>query len=195
MRHEEANLETSEGLPPPDSGVRREEIPSGDIPGTAGKNAGGKKKRNCIKAREFYSWTNMLTRCYNPKFRYFSDYGGRGILVCDRWRKSYPAFLADMGRRPSPAHSLERRDNSRGYEPDNCLWVTIKEQANNRRSSRLITAFGATKTLAQWSEEKGIQPATIAYRLDRKWPVELALTSPPSQCKTRNRTITNQIES
>jgi hypothetical protein len=74
----------------------------------------------------------MLTRCRNPRNARYKDYGGRGITVCEAWR-SFEAFLADMGRRPSPAHSLDRRENDGNYEPGNCRWATPEEQANNRR--------------------------------------------------------------
>ncbi len=75
----------------------------------------------------------MLTRCRNPKFRQFADYGGRGITVCARWLR-YENFLADMGRRPSQSHSLDRYPNGDGnYEPSNVRWATRSEQMKNRR--------------------------------------------------------------
>lgn len=75
----------------------------------------------------------MLTRCFNPKATRFENYGGRGIAVCDSWRNSFEAFLADMGRKPSPAFSLDRINNDGNYEPGNCRWATASEQAFNRR--------------------------------------------------------------
>lgn len=85
---------------------------------------------------EYRIWKGMFTRCYNPKTPNFRHYGGRGITICDRWREDYPAFLADMGRRPSAIHSIDRIDNDGDYEPGNCKWSTPSEQNSNQRRCR-----------------------------------------------------------
>lgn len=86
---------------------------------------------------EYRAWVNMMTRCYNVKNKSYSDYGGRGVVVCDRWRDSYEAFLSDVGRRPGPRSTLDRIDNEGNYEPGNVRWASYFTQARNRRSTRL----------------------------------------------------------
>lgn len=83
----------------------------------------------------------MKERCYNPHNRKFPIYGGRGITVCDRWLNSFEAFFEDMGRRPSPEHSIDRYPNNKGgYEPSNCRWATSTEQNNNRSFKRMAAS-------------------------------------------------------
>lgn len=78
----------------------------------------------------------MKQRCTNPKHDAYADYGGRGITVCERWAKSFSAFVDDVGPRPAGT-TLDRRDNSKGYEPGNVRWATSAEQNRNNRGNRL----------------------------------------------------------
>lgn len=82
---------------------------------------------------EHYTWAAMISRCTNPSHPAFKNYGGRGISVCDEWRRDFSAFIEHIGPRPSNDHSLDRIDNERGYEPGNVRWATRGEQAKNRR--------------------------------------------------------------
>jgi len=84
---------------------------------------------------EYKAWADMKQRCLNPKHPAWKNWGGRGIRVCDSWL-NYPSFLADMGRKPSPDLTLDRRENDGHYEPGNCRWATRLEQVHNRRGSR-----------------------------------------------------------
>jgi hypothetical protein len=137
-------------------------------------------------AREYAAWQQMKNRCLNPNDKRFADYGGRGITVCDRWVNTYENFLADMGRRPSSRHSLDRVDVNGNYEPSNCRWATNREQSRNRRDNHRLTLNGKTQSLIEWQEETGIHWATIKARLDTGWSVERALTEPVNT-KKRNR--------
>jgi hypothetical protein len=130
---------------------------------------------------EYRTWLNMIDRCYRPKNKSHARYGGRGITVCERWRNSYEDFLADMGRKPSSEHSIERIDNSKGYEPSNCRWATQKEQQRNRRSNRLVTYNGQTRPVAEWGEILGIRHQIIIDRLDRGWTPERTFDATPDQ--------------
>jgi hypothetical protein len=85
---------------------------------------------------EYTIWIGMHQRCSNPLRREYKNYGGRGIRVCKRW-DDYAVFLADMGRRPTPAHTLERVDNEGGYSKENCIWATYTQQIRNRRCTKL----------------------------------------------------------
>jgi hypothetical protein len=85
------------------------------------------------------TWANMIQRCQNPTNKDYHHYGGRGITVCDRWRHSFPNFLNDMGEKPSPEYSIDRRNNNEGYNPENCYWATKSQQIKNRRPNKIKT--------------------------------------------------------
>ena len=127
---------------------------------------------------EYKAWGAMKTRCYNKNVKGYKNYGGRGITVCDEWVDSYETFLADMGRKPSPEHSLERIDNNKGYSKENCKWATQTEQANNQRSNIKITINGETFTLQTWANKVNIRRGTIKSRINRGWTPEKAVLTP-----------------
>lgn len=128
--------------------------------------------------QEFNIWMCMLTRCLNPKNISYANYGGRGITVCERWIDSFTNFISDMGKRPSASHSLDRIDNNGNYEASNCRWATQSQQMRNTRKSRLISAFGKTQTLIEWSHESSLSSATILRRLAKGMSCEDAIGTP-----------------
>lgn len=126
---------------------------------------------------EYRSWRCMLDRCYKETDVCYAMYGGRGIRVCERWRDSFAAFLEDMGPKPS-GFSIERINNGGSYTPANCRWASAKEQANNRRNNRVITARGMTKTLQEWAEFAGVSKHTMKHRLNSGWTIDEILSVP-----------------
>jgi hypothetical protein len=129
---------------------------------------------------EFSVWCAMRKRCGNPKDIGFHNYGGRGIRVCDRWlgKDGFTNFLTDVGRRPSPKHTLDRIDNDGDYCPTNCVWATRAEQLRHNRRNNVITFNGKTMILQDWVNEIGISRSVLDTRLRRGWTVERAFTTP-----------------
>lgn len=128
--------------------------------------------------KTYCSWRDMIQRCTNPKVEQYPRYGGRGIRVCEEWL-IFDNFFADMGFRPTPAHSLNRINNDGNYEPSNCAWATAKEQARNRRNSRVFEMNGRKATIAEWVELTGINYPTLYYRLIISgWTTQETFTTP-----------------
>lgn len=123
--------------------------------------------------RTFGVWRGMKARCADKND---SRYGGRGIVVCERWADSFVDFLADMGEAPD-GMSIDRFPNNDGnYEPSNCRWATVEEQANNKRNSRYIAFDGKNMTVAQWADFLDIKPGTLRWRLEKGWSILEAFT-------------------
>jgi hypothetical protein len=122
----------------------------------------------------------MIRRCTNPQDRQWAYYGGRGITVAPRWL-ALENFLADMGPRPSPRHSIDRIDNARGYEPGNVRWTTAAVQTRNTRRTILLTFNGTTQCLADWAQSLGVSPMCLWYRVRAGWDVERILTTPSAR--------------
>lgn len=127
---------------------------------------------------EYTAWWGAIQRCETKGHRSYQHYGARGIRMCERWRRSFEAFLDDMGYRPSPDHSIDRIDVNGDYEPGNVRWATSTEQERNKRSSRFVTAMGDTKTVVEWSEVTGIPAPTIYRRLNKGLSPEEAIAMP-----------------
>lgn len=141
----------------------------------------GRSRANGRVTDEYKAWQAMIARCENPRTDSYPIYGGRGISVCERWRRDFAAFLADMGERPSPSHSIDRIDPNGNYEPSNCRWATKKQQARNKRSTRILSTG---ETLPAAAERTGIPYAVLWSRL-QDMPEDLALTIPYRGYKKR----------
>lgn len=125
---------------------------------------------------EYRCWAEIKKRCYNQNHKFYSHYGARGISMCDRWRYSFESFLSDMGPKPPSMDSIDRRDNDKGYSPDNCRWATITEQQNNKRSNRVLEFKGKRMTLAQWGRHLNVPRERLNRRLNAGYTVEQILT-------------------
>lgn len=127
---------------------------------------------------EYAIYKTMKGRCLTKTNRQYADYGGRGITICDRWNDSFENFIKDMGNRPHAKMTLERRDNEKGYCPENCYWSTKIQQARNKRSNILLTINGKTQCLSAWAEECGIKYGTFQRRIAIGMNPELAISLP-----------------
>lgn len=115
------------------------------------------------RSRTYMIWQSMVKRCTNQKYKRYKDYGGAGITVCPRWR-DFANFLTDMRECP-PDLSIDRIDNTRGYEPGNCRWATVAQQARNTSRTRMIEFNGETLCLRDWERRIGLGYGTLWRRL------------------------------
>ena len=128
------------------------------------------------KTKLYSVWNSMKDRCYREGCEMYKYYGGRGIIVCDEWRKNYKEFYDwAMSSGYTAGLSIDRIDNNGNYEPVNCRWVTAEQQANNTRANRYITVNGITKTLSQWVKLLRIDYSTFYRRKDRGFDDVMAL--------------------
>jgi hypothetical protein len=122
------------------------------------------------KSPEFWTWINAKRRCHDPNHPYYKSYGARGITMCEEWRNSFQAFFNEVGTRPK-GMTLERIDNSKGYEPGNCKWATWKEQAQNKRrriDHYVVTLNGITGILKEVCKANGIARNRVHHFVVRK---------------------------
>ncbi len=119
------------------------------------------------KTSEYKAWRAMHDRVYRPTTPQLKrDYKDRGITICQRWHV-YENFISDMGRKPTPKHSLDRIDNNGNYEPLNCRWATRLQQNTNRRNTVFLTFKGEKKPLVEWVKITGISYGTLRSRLKK----------------------------
>jgi hypothetical protein len=158
------------------AGERREEVSGG-----ADRIKHGWARRGSNRSPEYGIWAGMIQRCHNSHQALYSYYGARGITVHPDWRGpgGFERFLEHMGRRPSPIHSVDRIDNSRGYEPGNVRWATRTEQMLNTRRARIVELNGERLPLKLWCEKLGLPYKAVHLRITRRGMTpEQALTVP-----------------
>lgn len=144
-------------------------------------------KHGLRKTRLFSIWINIRTRCNNPNSNRYGRYGGRGIKVCEEWNTDFLTFrdwALSNGYRDDL--TIDRIDNDGNYCPENCRWVTLKEQARNTKRNVTVELSGEEKTLIEWCELYGINYKTVRDRLLRGWDIKRALFE-PVQTKFRKK--------
>jgi len=143
-----------------------------------GKSREGIKNDGRSKTRLYVIYNNMMSRCYyNENIRYL-NYGGRGISICNEWLKDYNIFKTwALKNGYSSNLTIDRKDVNKNYHPDNCRWITNKEQQNNKTTNVYIEYKGKSKLLQQWSNELGICYKTLQKRI-KKWGINRAFTEP-----------------
>lgn len=138
-----------------------------------------KPKSHGMTNHPLYSrWKGMKQRCRDAGADNYSRYGGKGIDVCEEWSNSFEKFLEDMGLPPNEEYTLDRINNSLGYNKSNCRWASPEEQARNKGDNRVLEFQGERKSLVEWSETMDISVQTLHSRLSRGWSVEETLTLP-----------------
>jgi hypothetical protein len=130
----------------------------------------------------------MIQRCTNPRQKCYYLYGDRGIKVCEQWRK-FENFLQDMGEPPTDKHQIDRIDNDGDYCPQNCRWVTPKQNGQNKRNNHILTWNGMSKCISQWADELNIPSATLRMRILREWSIDKVLTTPVAQNKRSQKNV------
>ena len=128
------------------------------------------------KTRLYKIWSNMKTRCNNPQNKRYTDYGARGIRVCNEWNSNFDSFYNwSMSSGYSDSLTIDRINVNGNYEPDNCRWITKAEQNSNKRNTVFITYNGITETMAWWANKLNLYKATISKRHRKGWSDEECL--------------------
>lgn len=140
-----------------------------------GRTKHGQATREHGMTKEYRAWVGIKQRCTDPTHKAWHRYGGRGITMCQEWIESFEKFYAHVGDPPTEAHTIDRMDNERGYEPGNVRWATRKEQANNRSSNTWVEYDGKRMTWAQWADHLHVPYQVLMDRVKRKQPIEKVL--------------------
>lgn len=140
-----------------------------------------KKRHGMSRTNIYREWRSMISRCFNRNCTGYDGYGGRGITVFNQWKESFEAYydyVSKLSHFGESGYSLNRIDNDGNYEPGNVEWADRLAQANNKRNNHLLTYNGQTRTIAEWSRERGMSYSSIMHRIERGWSVKDALETP-----------------
>ena len=141
---------------------------------TAVRNPPGSSKKD-----GYLAWQGMITRCTNKNHKWYHRYGGRGVTIDQSWIDSFHKFMSDMGPRPTKKHSIERKDNNKGYEPGNCVWATKTTQNCNRGNyNRVYEMDGQRMCLAEWIRATGVNGGKLRARIRIGWDFVRAIKTP-----------------
>lgn len=147
-----------------------------------------KLRHGMAHSRIYKIWTSMKSRCSNPNLSEYKYYGGCGICVCDEWLNNFESFYDwSLMNGYDDSLTIDRIDVNGNYSPDNCRWVPMSVQANNKRTTRYLTFNGITRPIREWRSEFGFGRGVIEGRLSKGWSVEDALTTPASLHNKRHR--------
>lgn len=135
------------------------------------KNATHGHTRNKSPSKTYNTWRGMIARCENPSDKSYPFYGGRGVVVCERWRR-FDDFLADMGERPHGRAEIDRIDNAVGYQPGNCRWVSHVENMRNTRQNKLVSTPAGEMLLGEAAEISGLSYGCLLRRISAGWPTD-----------------------
>lgn len=145
-------------------------------------NTIAKTKHGDCFARLYFVWLDMRARCNNPKDISYDNYGAKGVKVCEEWIHDYPSFkkwAMENGYNSKASRgecTLDRIDNTKGYSPQNCRWVNMKIQSNNKSTTKFLTVNGETHSYSEWAEITGIPRSRIYQRVKYGWPAEDVLS-------------------
>jgi hypothetical protein len=154
--------------------------------GCYNRSAECRSKHGRSKDDIYRIWSHIKQRCFVETCDCYYRYGGRGITMCDEWKNDFAKFASDMGERPSPQHTVDRKDNNGNYCKENCRWATRTEQQSNMRSNVMVSLGGDKVTVSEAARRIGILKSTIATRMRRGWSEEKALSTPVVPRKNRS---------
>lgn len=158
------------------------------------KVGGGKITHGLSKTRLYIAWSNMKSRCYNQSNPHYVNYGGRGINICNEWYYDFvPFYEWALSNGYADNLTIDRTDVNGNYEPNNCRWITAKEQSNNTTANRHIEYKGKVFTVSQLSDKLKIPYATLLNRVNKGWSME-QIVNAPTQLRPIRKTVHEQLE-